>query len=173
MPVSIASPWVDDLSQLSGRMDIMADGTNGTYGTLWCQFWRWLPCWEVSYQIHLSAQTTMLLQGEVVENSKAEGLSYLGNEAQRGILQMRDFLEIFLGSISECWSALPASRSSSSNVHSGCGWEGEMELSRNVGDQLPTFRGQVEVFKTMFEGGSFNEIFQVILGKNLIRISGP
>lgn len=115
----------------------------------------------------------MLLQGEVVENSKAEGLSYLGNEAQRGILQMRDFLEIFLGSISECSSALPASRSSSSNVHSGCGWEGEMELSRNVGDQLPTFRGQVEVFKTMFEGRSFNEIFQVILGKNLIRISGP
>lgn len=34
------------------------------------------------------------------------------------------------------------------------------------------FRGQVGVFKTRVEGRSFNEIFQAIVGKNLIRISG-
>lgn len=58
-------------------------------------------CYAERHQVHLSAQTmNEALQGKTVEDSREEGLSCLDNKAQRGILQMRNFLGVFLGTIS-------------------------------------------------------------------------
>lgn len=84
----------------------MADRTNGTYHrrSASCEG----GCRAERRQAHPSAQTMRLTQGKMAENSrcKEEALSHLDDKAQRGILQMRNSLEVSLSTISVPPSAL-------------------------------------------------------------------
>lgn len=94
MPLSIASllsaQWEDGYNGWGGQMARMANFGASSEG----------GCHAERHRVHLSAQTTRLLQGKVVENGKAEGLSCLHNKIQRGILRVRKVLGVFLGTIS-------------------------------------------------------------------------